>query len=147
MEGVSVTMYRELKGYWRKRGYERLNGTGRRRKTRVELARAGGGSNRRCRRFWRIKISPKLRFSPKKFLIGLRDAYVSFMLRIGDSRVISSGFGGLVDDSMGGFGRRPVKEYDEKMIVEIYKSLLVAQGQLVHRDAPKIGSHQIVCRQ
>ncbi|XP_052191514.1 uncharacterized protein LOC127800754 [Diospyros lotus] len=146
MEGVSTRVYRGLKGYWRRRGYEKLNGGGRRRKTRVELARAGGGSSRR-RRFWRIKITPKLRFSfsfsPKKLLIGLRDAYVNFMLRIANSPVISTGYGGGFDDSVSGFGRRPIKEYDERMIVEIYKSLLAAQGQLVPLDAANLGS-QIV---
>ena len=133
MDGVSVRVYKGLKRYWRRRGYNRLNVTGRRRMNRAELGRSG--SNRR-RRFWRIKITPRLRFSPKKFLLGLRDAYVNFMLRIANSPVISGGYGVPVGD---GFGRVPLKEYDEKMIVEIYKSLLVT------RDAAKIG-HQIVCR-
>ncbi|KAL6968582.1 hypothetical protein U1Q18_034383 [Sarracenia purpurea var. burkii] len=146
MEGVSATVYRGLKRYWRRRrGYERINGTGRRRKNRVELGRSGGGSGRR-RRFWRIKITPKLRFSPKKFFVRIRDAYVNFMLRIADSRMISCEYGSFVDGSGGGFGRGELKEYDEKMIVEIYKSLVVAQGQLVPRDAAMIGS-QIVCGQ
>ncbi|XP_059659595.1 uncharacterized protein LOC132306278 [Cornus florida] len=133
MEGL-----RGLRGYWRRRGYERLTGTGRRRKNRVELA--AGGSNRRRRRFWRIKITPKLRFSPKKFLIGLRDAYVNMMLRLASSRAINGGgMGGALGDGIGGFGKGPLKEYDERMIVEIYKSLMVAQGQLVPRDAARIG--------
>ncbi|KAL7226895.1 hypothetical protein ACSBR1_021879 [Camellia fascicularis] len=139
MEGVSATMYKGLRGYWKRKNYERLSKSGRRRKNnnQVELGRSG----RRRRRFWRIKISPKLRFfSPKKFLIGLRDAYVNFMIRIANKGVMSSGFGGVVDNSIAGFGRGPVKEYDEKMIIEIYKSLVMAQAQFVPRDAGRLGS-------
>ncbi|XP_057483581.1 uncharacterized protein LOC130770235 [Actinidia eriantha] len=132
MEAVSASVYTGLKRFWRRRSYNRFYVTGRRRMNRAELGRTR--SNWR-RRFWRIKITPRLRFSPKKFLLGLRDAYVNFMLRIADSPAINGGYGVPVGD---GFGRVPLKEYDEKMIVEIYKSLLVA------RDASKIGT-QIVC--
>ncbi|GFQ08461.1 hypothetical protein PHJA_002990100, partial [Phtheirospermum japonicum] len=133
---------KRIKGYWRRKGYERLDGgSGRKRK--------GEGSKRR-RRFWRIKLTPrlklKLRFSPKKFLIGLRDAYVNMMMKIANSRVIGGGYGGgYPGDGVMGFGLRPVKEYDERMIVENYKSIVMAQGQLVPRDAAWIGS-EITCR-
>ncbi|PSR94730.1 Histone acetyltransferase [Actinidia chinensis var. chinensis] len=132
-------MYGGLKRYWKRKGYERLNGSGSRRKTRVELGRTGSGSHRR-RRFWRIKITPRLRFNPRKFLMGLRDAYVNFMLRIANTRVMSGGYGGAVDPSFGGFGRVPLKEYDEKMIVQIYSSLLMAQAQRVPCDAAKLAT-------
>ncbi|KAL3849723.1 hypothetical protein ACJIZ3_011605 [Penstemon smallii] len=139
MEGVSATVYKGIKGYWRRKGYERLSGgNGRRRKTRAaELA--DGCPQRRRRRFWRIKVTPrlklKLRFSPKKLLIGFRDAYVNMMMKIANAGMIGGGFGGG-----GGFGMRPVKEYDERMIVEIYKSMLMAQGKLVPCDAARISS-------
>ncbi|KAL3648085.1 hypothetical protein CASFOL_009053 [Castilleja foliolosa] len=153
MEGVSNSVYKGIKGYWRRKGYERLgDGGGRKRKVRtVKLApSATGESSRRRRRFWRIKLTPrlklKLRFSPKKFLIGLRDAYVNMMMKIGNSRVIGGGYGGgYPGDGVMGFGLRPVKEYDERMIVEIYKSIVMAQGQMVPRDAAWIGS-EITCR-
>ncbi|KAG8389536.1 hypothetical protein BUALT_Bualt02G0239500 [Buddleja alternifolia] len=141
MEGISANVYKGIKGYWRRRGYERLNGGGRRRKTRVvELASAADGSTRRRRRFWRIKLTPrlkmKLRFSPKKFLLGLRDAYVNMMNRIANTRVIGGGYGG---DVVTGFGLRPIKEYDERMIVEIYKSIMLAQGSAMQPGmAPKL---------
>lgn len=138
MEVESVSVFQGLRSFWaRKGGYVRLNGSGRR-KNRVELARLG--SNRR-RRFWRIK--PKLRFfripSPKKFFIWLRDAYVKMMLGFANSRVMSSGYSGVLGDGIGGFGQRPPKEYDEKMIIEIYRSLVMAQG-LAPRDVTAIGS-------
>lgn len=150
MEGVSATVYKGIKGYWRSKGYERLNTGGRKRKTRVvELGSAAEGSARR-RRFWRIKLTPrlklKLRFSPKKLLLGLRDAYVNMMMKIASTRMVGSGFGGgFSGDGVTGFGMRPIKEYDERMIVEIYKSIVMAQGQMVPRDAAWIGS-EITCR-
>ncbi|KAF3436504.1 hypothetical protein FNV43_RR23596 [Rhamnella rubrinervis] len=136
MEGVSASMYKGVKGYWRRRRYEKLNGTGRRQRSRVEL-----GSTRR-KRVWRIKITPKLGFmkrvpSPKKLLIWLRDAYVKLMVGFANSRVFSPV---AAANGAAAFGKRPLKEYDERMIIEIYKSLALAQGQLVPRDAAKHGS-------
>lgn len=145
MEGVTANVYRNLKGFWRSRGYQRLNVGGRRR-TRAVLG-GGGNPNRRRRRFWKIRIVPRLRFiSPKKLLIKFRDAYVNFMMRIASSSALGGGGGGFgaVDYGVGGFGMRPMKEYDEKMIVEIYKSLVMAQGQIVPRNAANINSG-IIC--
>ncbi|KAJ4839174.1 hypothetical protein Tsubulata_032047 [Turnera subulata] len=140
MEGVSARMYTKVKGYWRRRGYERINGSDRRRGRAVEL---GGGSGRPRRRFWGIKIKPKLKFlkraSPKKFLVWLRDAYVKMMLRVANYPAVSTGFGGVAGaEAIRAFDRRELKEYDEKVIIEIYKSLVAAQG-LVPRDPAKLG--------
>ncbi|XP_012438002.1 uncharacterized protein LOC105764088 [Gossypium raimondii] len=143
MEGISATMYKNLKGYWQRRGYIKLNGTkGGGRRSKVEL-----GSSRR-RRFWKIRVKAKLRLpSPKKFFVWLRDAYVKMMLGLANSRMVSTGYGGAMGDHHGiaALGKRPVKEYDEKMIVEIYKSLVMAQGQLVPREAGKLRS-AIICQ-
>ncbi|CAN6561615.1 unnamed protein product [Malus baccata var. baccata] len=150
MEGVSTSVCKGLRGYWRRRrGYEKLRGSGQQHKNRTEL-----GSIRK-RRVWRIriKIAPKLSFlrripSPKNLLVWLRDAYVKLMLGFANSQVFSTGYGGSVCDyGVGSFGKGPVKEYDEKMIIEIYKSLMLAQGQLVPREAPKLGSEIIHHRQ
>ncbi|GFZ13773.1 hypothetical protein Acr_23g0021580 [Actinidia rufa] len=73
---------------------------------------------------------------PEEIPDGLRDAYVNFMLRIANTRVMS----GAVDPSFGGFGRVPLKEYDEKMIVQIYNSLLMAHAQRVPCDAAKLAT-------
>ncbi|KAF2304734.1 hypothetical protein GH714_037757 [Hevea brasiliensis] len=103
-EGVSANMYTKLGGYWRRRGYQRLNESGRRRRNQVEL-----GSTRR-RRFWRIKIKPKLKIlkisSPKKFFVWLRDAYVKMMLGFANSRVIGAGgYGAGVPNGIAAFGK------------------------------------------
>ncbi|XP_010507886.1 PREDICTED: uncharacterized protein LOC104784549 [Camelina sativa] len=133
--------------YWRRRlrGYQRLDGS-------VKKATSGRGSVKRVkmdptrkRRFWRIKIVPKLRIlkraSPKKLLTWLRDAYVNMMLRLANSRVVGSSYG------YGEYGYGPglaSKEYnDEKKLVEIYKSILMAQGNLVHPDVSKLPSNSI----
>ena len=138
MEGVSATMCKGLRGYWKRRGYVKLNGSRRR-------SRVGLGSSR-TRRFWRIRVKAKLRIpSPKKFFVWLRDAYVKMMLGLANSRMVSTGYGGAIGDrGIAAFGNRPLKEYDEKMIIEIYKSLVMTQGQLVPREAGKLSS-AIIC--
>ncbi|KAF3581668.1 hypothetical protein DY000_02028279 [Brassica cretica] len=122
--------------YWQKsRGYERLDGS-------AKKAKSGGRNVKRVkfdptrkRRFWRIKIVPKLRVlkkaSPKKLLTWLRDVYVNMMLSFANSRVIESSYGFGEYGYGSGLASR---EYDEKKLVEIYKSMLMAQGSLVHRD-------------
>ncbi|KAK1385091.1 Tastin like [Heracleum sosnowskyi] len=149
MEGVSTKVYKGLKGYWRRRGYERISGSERRRNIpAVELG--SGGSNRR-KPFWKVKINRKIKIkclfaSPKKFFTGLRDGYVRMMMRFANSRAVGvsgygSGFGGQAC-----FTTRPIKEYDEKMIVELYKSILMAQNQMVQRDATRFGSEIVLRR-
>ncbi|RAL42077.1 unnamed protein product [Cuscuta campestris] len=142
MEGVSVSVYNGIKEYLKTKrsGYERITRPGARgRKCRVEL---GGG---RKEAPWRIKLRPKLklrinlRFSPKKLLLRLRDAYVGLMLRVSNTRAI----GGFAGNTVSDFTARSVKEYDERMIIQIYKSLLIAHGQtrLASADAPpRIGT-------
>ncbi|RDX58539.1 hypothetical protein CR513_62138, partial [Mucuna pruriens] len=152
MEGITASVCKGVKEYWRRRGYRRLNGSsGRRRMNRVELGSARTGKGRFWR--WRIKFSPKIRIrkipSPKKMVLWVRDAYVRMMLGLANSRVMTvsasaSGFGGALsgaDTSFAGFGRTPPKEYDEKMILQIYKSLLMAHGPLKPHDA----ASQIAC--
>ncbi|KAL5996275.1 hypothetical protein ACLOJK_026349 [Asimina triloba] len=122
-----------LRGYLKRKHYERLGGSGRRARSKPVRAELGRTHSRK--RFWRIRISPKLRFvralSPKKFLVRIRDAYVKMMLGFANSHALRGGFsyGFEVDPRAIGFGRPQPKEYDEKVLVEIYKSL-VAQRQL-----------------
>ncbi|XP_057964312.1 uncharacterized protein LOC131155294 [Malania oleifera] len=148
MEGASATVLRRLRGYWRRKGYERLDGSGRRgqKGRRMDLARLGAPRPRR--RSWRIRVVPKLRFlrrcSPGKFLRRLRDAYVKMMLSFANSRILAgTGYGGAVGyGGAYGFGSAPRKEYDDKMIVEIYKVMLAqTQSQALRRDAACGGSN------
>ncbi|CAL1397537.1 unnamed protein product [Linum trigynum] len=144
MEGISPTVYTKMKRYWRRQGYRRIHGgSSSATSTRIEQVELGGGRRRR-RMTWRIKIKPKLKFlhklsSPKKFFIWLRDAYVRMMLGFANSAgggmVGAAGYGG---DGVSSFGRRAVKEYDEKMILQIYKSLVMAESNS-HQLAPSGG--------
>ncbi|KAF5201347.1 hypothetical protein FRX31_009066 [Thalictrum thalictroides] len=148
MEGFSVNFYQGIKGYWKRKHYQRIHGSGSRHKNRVELTDLG---TKRRKRFWRIKIAPKLKIynisSTKKFFIRLRDAYVNWMLGVASSRGFSAGLGGGGSGgSLGyGFGKDPVKEYDEKVLVDIYKSLIL-QGQLVPCSAANSAPAVSVCR-
>ncbi|XP_074278983.1 uncharacterized protein LOC141603162 [Silene latifolia] len=143
MEGLSTHVYKGIKKYWNRRGYVRLSNNERKNRTRIKLGQEQPDPNKsqgKRKRFWRFKISPRVRIwarvgSPKKWLTRLRDAYVNMMLKISGSGFVSgaSGFGGSIEY---GFSKGQVKEYDEKMIVEIYRSLVIAQGQLV----PRVGN-------
>lgn len=135
-----------LKGYWKRRAYNRLDGqpgNRRARRSRVELGGGGGGGPRR--KFWRIKISPRLRlfsrirrFNPKRIFARIRDAYVRMMIGFANSGAISGGFG-YGGQAVSAFGRpHQIKEYDEKMIIQIYRSLLT-QNQLVSAAADPAG--------
>ncbi|KAF6173620.1 hypothetical protein GIB67_022979 [Kingdonia uniflora] len=145
MEGVAAKSYKHIKHYWRRNKYERIiDGSGR--KKRVQLATLGSSPSTRKKPFWRVKIKRKLKFfkalaSPKKLLKSLRDAYVRMMMNFANTRVSSSGF---VSGSNGygygsdGFGsNRGLKEYDERMIIEIYKSLMAQQQLMVPLDIPR----------
>ncbi|KAK8614946.1 hypothetical protein V6N13_068733 [Hibiscus sabdariffa] len=146
MEGISVSVYKSLRAYWRRKDYVKLNGsTGARRSKVVKL-----GSTRRRRR--RIRIKAKLRIvpSPKKLFVWLRGAYVKMMQGLANSGVVvNTGYGGAIGGggrNISAFGKRPVKEHDGKMIVDAYKSLAMAQGQLLPREAAKLSS-AIICQQ
>lgn len=160
MEGVSESFYGGGKAYWKRRRnyYERLNGPTRRRKLAVIQLGRPGSLNRRRPFFRPVTVNTKLRFSPKRFLISIRDAYVNFMVRLANvTPAISGGYNG--------FGTGPLKEHDEKMIAKVYtrepftghddkmiaqiskyrkekfcRSLVVGQGRLVPRDAARLGN-------
>lgn len=140
-----------IKGYWKKR-VSNYSGLRRPPPSTVVLGSAedcdsatSGICASRRRRFWRIprririlrRIGP-----PKRWLARLRDAYVNMMLRVANSAPLGYGFGYDCGGGYGGadvaFGSRRLKEYDEKMLVEIYKNLLISQGPVVSTEASVI---------
>ncbi|KAG9155839.1 hypothetical protein Leryth_004091 [Lithospermum erythrorhizon] len=149
--------YKGVKWYVNKRkGYQKLHGSSQRMNPCVVVM--GGSGNCKKRRFnWRMKLNKKLKFkfkfsiSPKKFLIGFRDGYINFMNKIANSSMVTGGGfvgsgGGYGGNVMNGFRVKTLKEYDEKMIVEIYKSLVISQTQLAPCDVAKFGRHVICSR-
>nr|ADK23953.1 nucleolar protein [Allium sativum] len=124
-----------LKGYWERRAYSRIDGVSGRRRPRGSRIKLGGGTV--SRRRWRIRLPKKLktirfRFNPKRFFAKIRDAYVRMMLGFADMGAISGGFG-YAGKGVDVFGveNRKMKEYDEKMLVQIYRNLLVQRPDLV----------------
>ncbi|KAD6120226.1 hypothetical protein E3N88_11497 [Mikania micrantha] len=81
-------------------------------------------------RTWRIRLNPRLKLkfprSPRKVFIRLRDAYVRIMMKLANTSVVRgrtmTGYNG------DGFGKTMVKEYEEKIIIEICKNLTIRQN-------------------
>lgn len=116
-----------LKGYWRKRGftYSRLRLLKPSTVVLVSTTADGTASTSRRKRFWHIPR--RIRFlrqtgSPKCWVAYLRDAYVRMMLRL--ASLASLGYGYRYGGADVAFGPQKWKEYDEKMLVEIYKQVL-----------------------
>ncbi|CAH1447565.1 unnamed protein product [Lactuca virosa] len=134
MEGLTTTVYKSVKGCWRARGYQRLgtstshDSAGREEEEEEKSGSKSRRLRRRKRRFWRFRINPRLtlKLKPRKLFIGIRDAYMMIMMKLASSSVVRG-------RTMGGegFGTMAMKEYDEKMIMEIYKTLAMRQGQLI----------------
>ncbi|KAL6850365.1 hypothetical protein ACP4OV_020992 [Aristida adscensionis] len=139
-----------IKAYWRRRGYYRLDAAAAQRRPPLPTAELGGGAGgggarppqpegRPRRRGWRVRRGLGRRLlralSPRRWLVRLRDAYVSAMLRLASSPAVGYGAGGpycaAATTHAGAFARpRQLKEYDEKVLVEIYRSILARSGAL-----------------
>ncbi|KAJ8636346.1 hypothetical protein MRB53_010613 [Persea americana] len=131
-----------VKRYWRRRKYKRIEQHGSSRGKRAKVERLG--RNRRRKWTFRVKFTPRVRslsrliISPKKLLILLRDKYVKMMLTLAQS---TSAFRGGEDHNklVMGLGNRPLKEYDNTMVLQFYKSLmaqdkLINSGEIVQRE-------------
>ncbi|CAO2203346.1 unnamed protein product [Urochloa humidicola] len=144
-----------IKAYWKRRGYYRVDAAAAQRRPPLPTAELGGGgvaqpqppppedgsSARRCRRRrgWRVRRGQLGRrllhaLSPRRWLVRLRDAYVSAMLRLASSPAVGYGAGApyCAPATHGASFARPaqLKEYDEKVLVEIYRSILARGGPL-----------------
>ncbi|MED6138196.1 hypothetical protein PIB30_072010 [Stylosanthes scabra] len=147
----------------RRRGYHRLNGSNwwQRRHKQQQVEQLGttttDTTTTRRRRTWRMKVCRKIRISriirsPKKLLLWLRDSYVRMMLGVANSKVMSmsasaTGYGGksaITSMAVGGVNGKAMKEYDEKMIVHIYKSMVMEQHK-GHAPPPHRFPSQITC--
>ncbi|XP_021912198.1 uncharacterized protein LOC110825955 [Carica papaya] len=111
-----------LKRYWRRRKYQRLHGST---KKKLKLARLGAGA----RRLWRMRRIPKLKLaSPIKVLAKFHDAYIDMMIRLvtnlGKANQNGSFRGNKVakerDLTVSYCGDEVV---DSRLVLEIYKRL------------------------
>lgn len=131
-----------VKGYWKSRNILRDR---RRRKTPViQLTDPSRKNLNPRRRFWRIRVKPKLRVLKKAvcypgWLLGkLRDAYVGMMMKFAGA--YGGGGGGVMYGAGMGVSLAPrpiLKEYDEKVIVEMYKNM-IRQGLVFPADTTAI---------
>ncbi|XP_008800909.2 uncharacterized protein LOC103715150 [Phoenix dactylifera] len=133
-EAFPYRFYRGIRLYWRRRKYERVDGSGYRKKAaRVTRFGSGRGGNRR---FWRIRPLFRIRIkipSPVRLLARLRDAYVDAMLGLagkGSALVLPNGPEALWDKRIP--KRRPVRVdagsyFEQRLILEIYKSVAASR--------------------
>lgn len=136
-----------IKAYWKRRGYYRLDAAAAQRRPPLPTAELGGGApqqqqeeggrrRRRRRQGWRVRRGLGRRLlrvlSPRRWLVRFRDAYVSAMLRLASSPAVGYGAGApycAAANHGAAFARPPqLKEYDEKVLVEIYRSILARGG-------------------
>ncbi|CAK7326645.1 unnamed protein product [Dovyalis caffra] len=126
MEIISSASYGNVKRYWRRKGYQRLNGANKRK---LKIARLGSG------RRWKLRIVPaQLHMkiaSPIKILAKVHDAYIDMMIRL------ATNIGSL--NNKGFFrGKKVAKdqhismvssgdEVDSRLVLEIYKRLAASR--------------------
>jgi hypothetical protein len=141
-----------IKGYWKRRGYDRLDAAAAQPRPRLPTAELGGGGEgegeaqpqpqRHRRRGWRVRrrragvLGRRLlrALSPLRLLARLRDAYVNAMLRLASSAAVvgyGASTGPYCTAAADPFNRpRPLtRDYDEKALVEIYRSILARGGE------------------
>ncbi|CAO2162293.1 unnamed protein product [Urochloa humidicola] len=144
-----------IKAYWKRRGYYRVDAAAAQRRPPLPTAELGGGvaqpqppppedgssARRHRRRGWRVRRGQLGRrllraLSPRRWLVRLRDAYVSAMLRLASSPAVGYGAGApycaTTPHGAAAYAgpTAQLKEYDEKVLVEIYRSILARGGPL-----------------
>jgi hypothetical protein len=139
-----------IKAYWKRRGYYRIDATAAQRRPPFPTAELGGGvgvaqaqppqapppeggSGRRRCRGWRVRCGQLRRrllraLSPRRWLVRLRDAYVSAMLRLASSPAVGYGAGAPYCGTAAFARPAQLKEYEQKVLVEIYRSILAGGG-------------------
>ncbi|KAM0050615.1 hypothetical protein Hdeb2414_s0007g00225991 [Helianthus debilis subsp. tardiflorus] len=128
-----------LKRYWRRRSYRRLGTT-------TDESRSKRKWSWKIRMPRRLKIKLRFKFNPKKFIANVHEAYVRMMMKIASSPVVRSGsIGGYDAGGFSQFGMRPMKEYDEKVIIQMYNALVVRQAQLKALEAEPVPGNSRSC--
>ncbi|CAO2817219.1 unnamed protein product [Amaranthus hypochondriacus] len=127
------------KNYWRKKGYNLLDGVENKRKIQVVKINGNGGSNNKFKRFWRVRKSLKLKglknviISPKKLWNKFKNGYVNMMLKMaGEVGKIN---GGIEFEKKKISQARNVRvkfknqqEFEARLVIEIYKALQTSKG-------------------
>jgi hypothetical protein len=139
MAGASATGTRKggIKAYRKLRGYDRLDAADAQRRPPLATAELGAGGGAAAtssrRRGWRVRRRGLGRrilraLSPRRWLVRLRDAYVNAMLRLASSAAVGYGSAPYCAGPEPFARPRPPKEYDDKVLVEMYRSILARGG-------------------
>ncbi|XP_051204182.1 uncharacterized protein [Lolium perenne] len=146
MAGASATGARKggIKAYRKLRGYDRLDAADAQRRPPLATAELGAGGTGAVaatatasrRRGWRVRrrglgLGRRIlrALSPRRWLVRLRDAYVNAMLRLASSAAVGYGSAPYCVAGADPFARpRPPKEYEDKVLVEMYRSILARGG-------------------
>lgn len=157
-----IKFCRGIRTFWRRRRYQRLDGSpGRRRGSPLRVARLGGGSGSPTTGIRLRPASLKLKLrplqtgavaalswvSPVRFLVRLRDAYMNAMLGLAGKSGgrITGKAAAPAPPANSVWARRMPKarsmkessrDFERKLIIEIYKS--VAASQRVEASWPAI---------
>ncbi|KAM7275788.1 hypothetical protein ACFE04_017654 [Oxalis oulophora] len=114
--------------YWRRRNYQRLDGSNNRKK--LKIARLGG---KNFRKFPNSKIIRTL-VSPIKLLAKVHDAYVKMMIRLANKVANMSKNGGPLKSKSVARAKhisvitlRGGDQVDSRILLEIYKKLVASR--------------------
>ncbi|KAJ0989118.1 hypothetical protein J5N97_007474 [Dioscorea zingiberensis] len=147
MESMAGEVFRSLESYWRKRTYQRLQGSSSPSKKRVIKL---GGRSRRSSKIRVTRVLFKLREtipSPGKLLCGLRDAYVNTMLVLSGEKQSAplmsvvkskkSGHESMLTEKIPKALKisRKVSEFEKKMMIHIYNDLVAPRQSLASLSA------------
>ncbi|XP_074306300.1 uncharacterized protein LOC141641541 [Silene latifolia] len=127
------------KNYWKKRGYNLLDGAAQTKRNMPVIQIRGNKVTNKKTRFWRIKKSAKLAslkkvfVSPKNLWQKFKNGYINMMLRMaGDTGKINGGSEfGKKKISQARNVRVKYKNFDEfeaRIVLEIYRSLSTSKG-------------------
>ncbi|KAM5567810.1 hypothetical protein ABKV19_015735 [Rosa sericea] len=134
MEIVPSTYYDNLKRYWRRRRYQRLNVDS---KKKMRVARLGGGATGSTSptRFFKIRKLRSIKFvSPITLLAKFHGAYVDMMVRmagnVGGARRVAGGSKKVAkaEDQIVSVAASCGEEaVDTRLVLEIYKRLAASR--------------------
>ncbi|KAJ7943094.1 Transcriptional repressor NrdR like [Quillaja saponaria] len=131
MEIVPNTYYENLKRYWRRRRYQKLNDEKNKKKKKLKVLRLGSVRETNRGQVLRIRIIPKLKLgiiSLIKYLAKFHDAYVDTMIRLSGNAGNSRNYGLFGSKSI--LKSRQItmscggEEVDGRLVFEIYKRMM-----------------------
>ncbi|GAV87525.1 hypothetical protein CFOL_v3_30951 [Cephalotus follicularis] len=129
MEIMPSTYYHNLKRFWRRKKYRRLNGTNNKKK--LKVARLGGVASPRLWKKRTLKLGMKIA-SPIKILAKCHDAYINMMIRMANN-VGTLSYNGLFKGKKVAGDQNILtiskcgEVIDNRLVMEIYKRKILAK--------------------